>query len=109
MSTGFYAYKKEFNEDGSEKHVVENGARFHVVSYNAKDGAVCSQPSCEINKKNLVSQEQVAPVVDIAQIIQKEIDYHKDHRGESGYVSTWENGFLKGLLHIREILEKCQS
>ncbi len=56
------------------------------------------------------SKEPVHPLVEptdgIVQMIQKEIDYHKEHKGESGYVSAWENGFLKGLRHIQEILEK---
>lgn len=40
----------EYNEDGSEKHVTCHGARFHVVSWD-RQGAKCSEPNCEINKR----------------------------------------------------------
>lgn len=41
-------YDPEYNEDGTEKHIVYNGARFHVVSYTML-GQVCSVKNCEIN------------------------------------------------------------
>lgn len=44
-------YIPEYNADGTEKHVVCEGARFHVLSWNTKDGAICSEPNCEVNKK----------------------------------------------------------
>lgn len=40
----------EYNEDGTEKHILCEGARFHVLSYSS-NGAHCSEPNCEINKK----------------------------------------------------------
>jgi len=43
-------YEPEYNPDGSERHIVCEGARFHVVSYNNK-GPHCSEPNCEINKR----------------------------------------------------------
>lgn len=50
MSTGFYAYKKEFNSDGTEKHVTIEGSRFHVISYSTGKNMICSESNCEINK-----------------------------------------------------------
>lgn len=47
-------YEREYNEDGSEKHIHCDGARFHVISYRlTKDGyeTRCSEPNCEVNKK----------------------------------------------------------
>ena len=46
-----YEYKKQLNEDGTEKHIVRDGARFHVITYNGRDGAVCSEPDCEMNRR----------------------------------------------------------
>ena len=43
-------YEPEYNEDGTEKHISCDGARFHVVSWN-QDGRRCSEPNCEINRK----------------------------------------------------------
>lgn len=43
-----YNYIPEYNEDGTEKHVILEGARFHVISWNSF-GRVCSEPNCEIN------------------------------------------------------------
>jgi len=45
-----YYYKPEFNLDGTEKHIVCDGARFHVVSYST-EGRRCSCENCEINKE----------------------------------------------------------
>lgn len=42
-------YQPEYNADGSEKHIVCSGARYHVTSWDAL-GARCSEPNCEINK-----------------------------------------------------------
>lgn len=39
----------EINDDGSEKHIFCEGARFHVVSWD-KRGPRCSEPNCEINR-----------------------------------------------------------
>lgn len=44
-----WRYTPEFNADGTEKHEVCSGARFHVLSYSSK-GVRCSEPNCEINK-----------------------------------------------------------
>lgn len=50
-----YDYEPEYNKDGSEKHIVCDGARFHVVSYSfsEKHGTqrYCSEPNCEINRR----------------------------------------------------------
>jgi hypothetical protein len=41
---------RKFNEDGSEKHIVQAGARFHVLWWDS-NGEHCSEPNCEINKR----------------------------------------------------------
>lgn len=46
-----YRYVKELNPDGSEKHVVCEGARYHVISWSTL-GTHCSEPNCEINRRN---------------------------------------------------------
>lgn len=43
-------YEKEYNEDGTEKHIRCNGARYHVISWDSQ-GAKCSEPDCELNKE----------------------------------------------------------
>jgi len=45
-----YNYEPEYNADGTEKHIVLHGARFHVVSWDS-NGQSCSEPNCEINRK----------------------------------------------------------
>lgn len=44
-----------------EKHVIEEGSRHHVISYDSK-GRHCSEPNCEINNPALLpvapSQEE---------------------------------------------------
>lgn len=42
--------KVEHNEDGTQKHIVCDGARYHVVFWGT-DGIRCSEPNCEINDK----------------------------------------------------------
>lgn len=52
-------YEPEFNEDGTEKHITLDGARFHVLSWGGGQDALgrmkswcrCSEPNCEINKR----------------------------------------------------------
>jgi hypothetical protein len=48
-----HRYDPEFNEDGTEKHITCDGARFHVISYGGgfQGGMRCSEPKCEINKR----------------------------------------------------------
>lgn len=46
-----HQYEPEHNPDGTEKHIVCDGARFHVVSYHG-DGMRCSEKNCEINKRD---------------------------------------------------------
>lgn len=41
-------YVPEYNDDGTERHIVCDGARFHVVSWS-QHGERCSEPNCEIN------------------------------------------------------------
>jgi hypothetical protein len=36
-------------DDGWERHVVEEGARYHVISWSNL-GRKCSTPKCEINR-----------------------------------------------------------
>lgn len=38
------------NKDGTIKHVHKDGARYHVLWYDS-DGAHCTEPNCEINKR----------------------------------------------------------
>lgn len=45
-----HRYEREFNSDGTEKHIVCEGARFHVPYWTSK-GQHCSEPNCEINKR----------------------------------------------------------
>jgi hypothetical protein len=48
-----FDYEREWNEDGTEKHICCDGARYHVLSYSfGRDGTAvrCSEPRCEINK-----------------------------------------------------------
>lgn len=40
---------EERNEDGTLKHVVCEGARYHVLHWDGL-GTHCSEPECEINK-----------------------------------------------------------
>lgn len=54
-----WRYKPEFNPDGTEKHVFQEGARYHVLSFHGFQSGlfdsnayrVCSCKNCEINKK----------------------------------------------------------
>lgn len=46
-----HRYEPEFNADGSEKHIVQEGARFHVLSYGGPELVRCSCENCEINKR----------------------------------------------------------
>jgi hypothetical protein len=49
-------YDPEFNADGTEKHIVCEGARFHVLSYSAQ-GVRCSVKNCEMNRHYSVQTE----------------------------------------------------
>ena len=40
----------ERNPDGTLKHIVKEGARYHVTHWDT-DGAHCSEPNCEMNRK----------------------------------------------------------
>ena len=50
-------YEPEYNQDGTEKHIVCDGARFHVLHYD-RNGMHCSEPNCEVNKIALGNQHQ---------------------------------------------------
>ena len=50
-------YRPEYNKDGTEKHIVCEGARFHVLSYSTQ-GVHCSEPNREINKMRSNGQVQ---------------------------------------------------
>ena len=40
----------EYNEDGTEKHIVCEGARYHVPYWDSY-GEHCTEPNCEINRR----------------------------------------------------------
>lgn len=42
----------KYNKDGSEKHILQDGARYHVISWGTL-GQRCSEPNCEINRDPL--------------------------------------------------------
>ena len=46
------------NEDGTEKHVFKEGARYHVLYYDTEYGIRCSEPNCEYNKKNTMKHKE---------------------------------------------------
>lgn len=50
MQADLERYIPEYNQDGTEKHITLDGARFHVLSWSTQ-GTHCSEPNCEINKK----------------------------------------------------------
>jgi len=60
ISTDKHHYDVEFNEDGTEKHVICDGARYHVLSWVGRMDVFgkftsephCSVPNCEINKRH---------------------------------------------------------
>lgn len=39
----------EYNKDGTEKHIIKEGSRHHVVWWDA-NGSHCSESNCELNK-----------------------------------------------------------
>jgi hypothetical protein len=41
--------EQECNKDGTLKHIVCEGARYHGLRWDS-DGTHCSDPNCEINK-----------------------------------------------------------
>lgn len=46
-------YAPEYNKDGTEKHIVCDGAYFHVLSWGGGPNGVwtrCSEPNCEVNR-----------------------------------------------------------
>ncbi len=45
-----YSYHPEYNEDGTEKHIFVEGARYHVLWWDS-NGKHCSVPNCEINRR----------------------------------------------------------
>ena len=51
-------YEPEYNEDGSEKHVCLDGARFHSSSW-LSDGEHCSEPNCEINHRRKARAQRI--------------------------------------------------
>lgn len=40
------------NADGSIKHIIKDGARYHVVWWDS-EGSHCSDPDCEINRRRV--------------------------------------------------------
>lgn len=42
----------KYNEDGTEKHVICEGSRNHVVSYYG-DGMHCNVKNCEVNRDRI--------------------------------------------------------
>lgn len=54
-----FRYEPEYNRDGSEKHIICDGARYHVVSYHYGPKGTsrhCSEPNCEINRRREQSE-----------------------------------------------------
>jgi len=52
--------KRERNSNGHLKHIVCNGARFHVISWyggTESCGRKCSEPECEINFEPVILDE----------------------------------------------------
>ena len=47
-----HRYTPEFNEDGTERHEICEGATYHVFSWHQDVGRVCSEPNCEENIKD---------------------------------------------------------
>jgi hypothetical protein len=45
-----HMYEPEYNENGTERHIVCDGARFHVLWWDAR-GQHCSEPNCEVNAR----------------------------------------------------------
>lgn len=48
-----WSYEPEYNEDGTEKHITQDSARYHVVSYFMRGNKLvvrCSCENCEFNK-----------------------------------------------------------
>jgi len=43
-----YNYESEFNKDGTEKHIICEGAYYHIPSWNI-NGIHCSEQNCEVN------------------------------------------------------------
>lgn len=41
--------EQEYNNDGTLKHIVKEGARYHVLHWDSF-GTHCSERGCEINK-----------------------------------------------------------
>jgi hypothetical protein len=55
-----WEYKRKFNSDGTEKHVVKEGARYHVIAYDTL-GRICSESNCEINKERKKVENKIIP------------------------------------------------
>lgn len=46
----------------SEKHIIKEGSRKHVISYHLQDGKAidrCSEPNCEINVNGISELETI--------------------------------------------------
>ncbi|PHS71953.1 MAG: hypothetical protein COB22_05920 [Cycloclasticus sp.] len=54
-------YLPEFNPDGTEKHIVCDGARFHVLAYSVKS-ETCSCKNCEVNKHGSYFKARIARI-----------------------------------------------
>lgn len=46
-----YPHLPTYNDDGSEKHVICDGARFHVLSWSSRQSVRCSESGCEVNRQ----------------------------------------------------------
>ena len=47
------------------KHKLKEGSREHVIHYNKKNGMVCSEPECEINKKDEFHHEKIQETLEL--------------------------------------------
>lgn len=44
-------YIPEYNKNGTEKHIICDGARFHVTYWDT-NGSHCSIKNCEVNNES---------------------------------------------------------
>ena len=45
-----YPLHHEYNGDGTIKHIIKEGARYHVLWWDG-DGEHCTEQNCEINRR----------------------------------------------------------
>ncbi len=50
----------ETNPDGTLKHIIKEGARYHVIGWSNL-GRWCSEPNCEVNRNTRATLGQTLP------------------------------------------------